>query len=157
MILLETSIQLVPDGTLLLHLLMVGVMVFILNRTLLKPINQILAEREKQIAGHLKDAETIASETQEKLKRYNDALREARTDGYRLLEKERAQGLKEKEEKLRKYRDEMSKEAAAQIETTRRQEQAAKGELEAQAATIGDLISSQILRRPTRYQGSTNP
>ena len=150
MILLEASIQLVPDGTSLLHLLMVGVMVFVLNRTLLKPINQILAEREKQIAGSLKEAEALASETREKLQRYNDALREARTDGYKLLEKERAQGLKDKEEKLRKYRDEMSKEVAAQVETTRKQEQTVKGELEAQAVTIASLISSKILRRPTR-------
>lgn len=150
MILLEASIQLVPDGTLLLHLLMVGVMVFVLNRTLLKPINQILAEREKQITGRLKEAEAMSSETAEKLKRYNDALREARADGYKQLEKERAQGMKEKEEKLRQYREQMSKEVAAQVETTRRQEQTVKGELEAQAATIGSLISSQILRRPTR-------
>jgi F-type H+-transporting ATPase subunit b len=150
MILLETSIQLVPDGTLLLHLLMVAVMVFVLNRTLLKPINQILAEREKQIAGRIKEAEAMTSETQEKLKRYNDALREARADGYKLLEKERAQGMKEKEEKLRQYREQMTKEVAAQVEATRRQEQTVKGELEAQAATIGSLISSQILRRPTR-------
>jgi uncharacterized membrane protein len=41
----------------------------------------------------------------------------------------------------------MSKEVAAQLDTTRKQEQAVKGELDAQAATIGDLISSQILRR----------
>ena len=150
MILLEASIQLVPDGTLLLHLLLVGVMVFVLNRTLLKPINQILAEREKQIAGRIKEAEAMTSETQEKLKRYNDALREARADGYKLLEKERAQAMKEKEEKLRQYREQMSKEVATQVETTRRQEQTVKGELEAQAATIGNLISSQILRRPTR-------
>lgn len=149
MILLEASIQLVPDGTLLLHLVMVCVMVVVLNRTLLKPINQILAEREKQIAGRLKEAEAMASETQEKLKRYNDALREARADGYKLLEKERAQAMKEKEEKLRQYRDQMSKEVAAQVEATRTQEQAVKGELEGQAATIGNLISSQILRRPT--------
>src|ERR1044072_3079565 len=150
MILLETSIQLVPDATLLLHLLMVAVMVFVLNRTLLKPINQILAEREKQIAGRLKEAEAMAAETQEKLKRYNEALREARADGYKLLEKERAQAMKEKEEKLRQYRDQISKEVAAEVETTRKQEQAVKGELEGQAATIGNLISSQILRRSTR-------
>lgn len=147
MFLAETSIQLVPDGTLLLHLLMVVVMVAVLNRTLLKPINQILAEREKQITGRLKEAEAMAAETQEKMKKYNDALREARADGYRLLEKERAQGLKEKEEKLRQYREQMSREVATQLETTRKQEQAVKGELDAQAATIGDLISSQILRR----------
>lgn len=147
MFLAETSIQLVPDGTLLLHLLMVVVMVAVLNRTLLKPINQILAEREKQITGRLKEAEAMAAETQDKMKKYNEALRDARADGYKLLEKERAQGLKEKEEKLRQYREQMSREVATQLETTRKQEQAVKGELDAQAATIGDLISSQILRR----------
>ena len=150
MILLEASIQLVPEGTLLLHLVMVCVMVVVLNRTLLKPINQILAEREKQIAGRRQEAEAMALETQEKLKKYSDALRDARADGYRLLEKERAQAMKEKEEKLRHYRDQMSKEVAAQVAATRKQEQAVQGELEGQAAAIGNLISSQILRRPTR-------
>jgi len=125
-------------------------MVFILNRTLLRPVNQILAERERQITGRLKEAEALAAETQEKQRRYNEVLREARSDGYRLLEKERAEGLKEKEEKLRQYREEMSKQVAAQLETTRQQQQSVKGELEAQAAVISNLISSQILRRPTQ-------
>lgn len=150
MFLAETSIQLVPDATLLLHLLMVAIMVLVLNRTLLKPINQILAERERQITGRLREAQMMAAETQEKVTRYNEALREARTDGYRLLEKERTEGLKQKEEKLRQYREEMSKQVAAQIETTRKQQQSVKGELESQAAVISNLISSQILRRPSR-------
>lgn len=144
------QIQLVPDGTLLLHLLMVGVMVFILNRTLLKPINQILAERERQVEGRIKEAEMLAAETEEKVRRYNAVLREARTEGYRLLEKERAAAVKEKDEKVRQYREQMSQTVAAQIETTRQQEQQVRGELESQAATIGDLISSQILRRPVQ-------
>ncbi len=150
MFLAETSIQLVPDGTLLLHLLMVGIMVAVLNRTLLKPINQILAEREKQIAGRLKEAEALSLETREKLQRYKDALREARSDGYKLLEKERAEAMKEKEEKLRQFRQEMSREVSAELEITQKQEQAVKGELEGEAATISNLISSQILRRPIR-------
>ena len=144
------QIQLVPDGTLLLHLLMVGVMVFILNRTLLKPINQILAERERQVEGRIKEAETLAAETEEKVRRYNAALREARTEGYRLLEKERAAAVKEKDEKVRQYREQMSQTVAAQVENTRLQEQQVRGELESQAATIGDLISQQILRRPVQ-------
>lgn len=147
MILAEDTIQLVPDATLLLHLVFVVVMVVIVNRTLLGPINQILSEREKQITGRLREAETLAAESQEKLKRYNDTLREARTSGYKLLEKERAKGLKEKEQKLRQSRDELSNQVAAQVDQIRRQEQSVKGELEGQAATIGDLISSQILRR----------
>jgi F0F1-type ATP synthase membrane subunit b/b' len=122
-------------------------MVFVLNRTLLKPINDILSEREKQITGRLREAEAMAAESQEKLKKYNDTLREARAAGYRLLEKERAEGLKEKEQQLRQRRDELSKEVSSQVDQIRKQEQAVKGELEAQAATIGNLISSQILRR----------
>ena len=150
MILAEDTIQLVPDATLLLHLVFVVVMVVVLNRTLLKPINQILAEREKQITGRLREAEALAAESQEKLKKYNDTLREARTSGYKLLEKERADGLKEKEQKLRQSRDELSKNVATQVEQIRRQEQSVKSELEGQAATIGDLISSQVLRRTAR-------
>src|ERR1044072_3754232 len=114
MFLAEASIQLVPDGTLLLHLLMVAVMVFILNRTLLKPINQILAERERQVEGRLQEAKMMAQETEEKLKKYNDTLREARVDGYRLLEKERAEGLKQKDEVVRLHREQMSREVAEQ-------------------------------------------
>jgi F-type H+-transporting ATPase subunit b len=150
MFLAETSIQLVPDGTLLLHLIMVGIMVFVLNRTLLRPVNQILAEREKQIAGRLSEAQAMAAETDEKLRQYNQALREARADGYRLLEKERGEALKEKDEKVRQYRQEMSREVAAEIESIRKQEQSVMSELETQAAAIGSLISSQILRRPTQ-------
>ena len=150
MILAETSIQLVPDGTLLLHLFMIALMVFILNRTLLKPINQILAEREKQITGRLREAEALAAETQEKLRKYNDTLHEARVDGYRLLDKERAEGLKQREERVRQSREQLSKEVSAQIDATRNQEEMVKRELDAQAASMSDLISSQILRRPAR-------
>ena len=150
MVLAETSIQLVPDGTLLIHLLMVAVMVFILNRTLLKPINRILAERERQIEGRLQEAQMMTAETEEKLKKYNDALHEARVDGYRLLEKERAEGLKEKDEAVRLYREETSREVQQRIENTRRQEESVKKELEAQAGAISSLISTQILRRPTQ-------
>ena len=149
MFLAEASIQLVPDGTLLLHLLMVGIMVFVLNRTLLKPINKILAERERQVEGRIKEAQLLAAETEEKLRQYNATLREARAEGYRLLERERAAALKEKDEQVRQYREQVSKTVAAQLETTRQQEQKVREELESQAATIGDLISSQILRRPS--------
>ena len=147
MVLLEAQIQLVPDGTLLLHLLMVVVMVFILNRTLLKPINQILAEREKQVEGRLKEAQALAAETEQKLNKYNEALHNARVDGYKLLEKERADGLKEKDEKVRIFREQTSREVATQLDNIKRQEQSVKEELETQAASISSLISAQVLRR----------
>lgn len=150
MILAETSIQLVPDASLLVHLFLVVVMVVVLNRTLLKPINRILSDREKEILGRLREAEALAAESEEKRKQYNDTLREARTSGYKLLEKERGEGLTEKEQKLRQSRDELSNQVAAQVAQIRRQEESVKRELDGQAATIGHLISSRVLRRPAR-------
>jgi len=147
MVLLEASIQLVPDGTLLVHLLLVAIMVFIMNRTLLKPVNRIFAEREKQIAGRLKEAQMLATETEQKLKRYNDALHAARVEGYKLLESERANALKDKDEKVRLSREQTSREVALQVDNIRRQEQSVKQELETQAASISSLISAQVLRR----------
>ena len=147
MFLAEASIQLVPDGTLLLHMLFIAVMVFVLNRTLLKPINQILAEREKQIGGRLSEAETLSAEAEEKMKKYQTALREARTDGYRLLEKERAAGLKQRDEKVRQHREELSGTVAKELESIQKQHEKVKAELDAQADSMGLLISSQILRR----------
>ena len=149
MVLLEASIQLVPDGTLLVHLLMVAIMVFVLNRTLLKPVNRIFAEREKQIAGRLQQAQMLATETEQKLKKYNDALHSARVEGYKLLEKERADALKDKDEKVRVSREQASREVAVQVDSIRRQEQSVKQELETQAASISSLISAQVLRRRT--------
>jgi F-type H+-transporting ATPase subunit b len=149
MFLAEASIQLVPDGSLLLHLLFIAVMVFILNRTLLKPINQILAEREKQVGGRLSEAQRLSAEAEEKMRNYQSALREARADGYRLLEKERAAGLKEKDAKVRQHRERLSQTVAEEIESIQKQQENVRTELEAQANSMGVLISSQILRRRT--------
>lgn len=147
MFLAEASIQLVPDGTLLLHLLFIAVMVFVLNRTLLKPINQILAEREKQIGGRLREAQTLSAEAEDKIKQYQAALREARADGYRLLEKERAAGLKQKDEEVRQHREQLSQSVKKEIESIQEQQDKVRSELETQADSMGVLISSQILRR----------
>lgn len=147
MFLAEAAIQLVPDGTLLLHLLFIAVMVFVLNRTLLKPINQILAEREKQIGGRLSEAQTLTVEAEEKMKQYQAALREARGEGYRLLEKERAAGLKEKDDKVRQHREQLSQSVAKERESIQKQQDQVRSELETQADSMGVLISSQILRR----------
>jgi F-type H+-transporting ATPase subunit b len=149
MFLAEASIQLVPDGTLLLHLVAIFVMVFILNHTLLKPINRILAEREKQIGGRHNEAQMLSAEAEEKTRQYQLALREARSDGYRLLEKERAASLKQKDEKVRQHREQLSQTVAKELESIQKQQEKVRTELESQADSMGVLISSQILRRRT--------
>jgi F-type H+-transporting ATPase subunit b len=147
MFLAETSIQLVPDGTLLLHLLMVAVMVAVLNQTLLKPINKILEDRDKYILGKVDEARTIVQTSEQKLSEYHETLHEARTEGYQLLEKVRSQAVKEKDEKVRAFREQSGREITAGIEATHQQEQLVKKELEAQAETLGSMITAQILER----------
>lgn len=147
MFLAEASIQLVPDGTLLLHLVVIFLMVFVLNRTLLKPINNILAEREKQIGGRLSEAQMLSAEAEEKVRNYQSALREARADGYRLLEKERAASLKTKDEKVRQHQEQLSQTVARELDSIQKQQDKVRAELESQADSMGVLISSQILRR----------
>jgi F-type H+-transporting ATPase subunit b len=147
MFLAETSIQLVPDGTLLLHLLMVAVMVAVLNLTLLKPINKILEDRDKYILGKVDEAKTILQTTEQKIGEYHEAIHEARTEGYHLIEKVRSQAVKEKDEKVRTFREQTSRETTAGIEATHQQEQMVKKELEIQAETLGSMITAQILER----------
>jgi len=52
----EDSIQLVPDGTMVLHVIIILIMVYVLNATLFKPINQVLAAREKRTKRRLTES-----------------------------------------------------------------------------------------------------
>jgi F-type H+-transporting ATPase subunit b len=147
MFLAESSIQLVPDGTLLVHLVMVAVMVAVLNRTLLRPVNKILADREKHILGRVDEAHEMQKLTDQKLSEYNSTLRAARTEGYQLLEKERSQAVREKDEKVRVFKEEINALLAEDIRATQDQEKEGQRQLEAEAETLGAMITSQILRR----------
>lgn len=150
MFLAESSIQLVPDATLLLHLIVIGVMVVVLNRTLLKPINRILSEREKQLSGSRTAAEELLNQRQSKIQQYNAALRDARAEGYRLLEKERAIAMSEKEQRLREVKEEVNKTVSAEVSATRQQQEHVRGELESKALVLGEEISSQIMQNAAR-------
>lgn len=147
MALAESSIQLVPDGTLLFHLALVVVMVVVLNLTLLKPINKVLEERERRTKGKLGDAEGILASAKEKIRLWEQGLRQARNDGYRLLEKERADALRERELRLLGLKEELAKLVAEQKAEIHRQEQDASLVLQSEAQRLAALIGSQILGR----------
>ena len=81
-----------------LHLFVVVVMVAVVNRTLLRPINKVLEERDKNILGRVAEAKDLLSDREQAMTEYNQGLREARTEGYHLLEKERAQAVMERDD-----------------------------------------------------------
>src|ERR1043166_3859939 len=96
----ENSIQLVPDGTLIFHVVIILVMVFVLNATLFKPINRILEEREKRTRGRSTEAQDILHRVEQKISHYEHSLREARAEGYRLMEKQHTEAMSERQAKL---------------------------------------------------------
>jgi F-type H+-transporting ATPase subunit b len=144
----ENSIQLVPDGTIFIHIAIILVMVFVLNRTLFKPINQILEERERRTRGRSGEAKDILQRVEEATTNYERTLREARAEGYRLMEQERAEAMNERQIKLNTLREEINRTVEEEKELIRVQAAEARETLGADARSIAVEIGSQILHRP---------
>jgi F-type H+-transporting ATPase subunit b len=150
MFLAESSIQLVPDGTLLFHVLIIAIMVAVLNRTLLKPINEILSRRDALLSGRMTEAQALDATRAEKLENYEAAIRGARSEGYQLLEAEKAAALRERERRLSAAKQEISKEVASAIETMHQEQATAERDLEGRATELSGLIGARVLGRPLR-------
>ncbi|MBA3766471.1 MAG: ATP synthase F0 subunit B [Acidobacteria bacterium] len=144
----ENSIQLVPDGTLFLHIALILVMVFVLNATLFKPINRILEERERRTRGRSGSARDTLRSVEEKMSLYERTLRDARSEGYRLMEQERATALRERQIKLDAGREEIGRSVAEQKDTINAQVESARETLKAESVQIAAEIGAHILHRP---------
>jgi F-type H+-transporting ATPase subunit b len=144
----ESSIQLVPDGTLLVHLALIIVMVAVLNATLLKPINRILEERDRLTKGRLTEAQRTLHTVREKLAEYERRLREARAAGYALMEQERAIVFEERQQKLGAVKSEIAGLVASEKEKLSTEGAQVKVKLAADAKGIALEIGRQILGRP---------
>ena len=144
----EGAIQLVPDGTLLFHLALIIAMVALLNVTLLKPINRILEERDRLTKGRLSEAQRSLLIVHEKLLEYERRLREARAEGYSLMERERAVISEEKQRKLAEVKSEIARVLSAEREKLRAETAQVRGKLAVDARSIALEIGRQILRRP---------
>jgi F-type H+-transporting ATPase subunit b len=142
------SIQLVPDGTLFVHIAIIVLMIYLLNKTLFRPINRVLAERERQTRGGTGEAQDILQRVANSLNRYERTLREARTEGYRLLEQERSVALLERQNQLNTLRAEIESSTGEQKNLIQSQTEEARASLETDARQIAADISSQILNRP---------
>ena len=143
----ENSIQLVPDGTLILHVLIILVMVYVPNATLLKPVNRILAARDKRTKGRLSEAQQILSDVSEKLREYERALRQARGQAYAFAEKERAGAMQERQVKLNEMRERLAESIKREKEGIKRQSEEARATLEVESRRLAREIGSRVLHR----------
>lgn len=140
------SIQLFPDGTLFIHIALILLMIWLLNRTLFRPINQVIAAREKNKGGEGGEAAEILKNVSDKESRYSAEMLDARTRGYELIEKEHAKAVAAREKKLA----DAKAEAAALYESGRaeldQQTADARAAIGADAEKIADSIAASILK-----------
>jgi F-type H+-transporting ATPase subunit b len=142
------SIQLVPDGTLILHGAIIIIMVVVLNRTLFKPINRILEERDRRTRGLVSEAEETLVSIDKSLREYEQTLRGARAESYHLLEQQRAEAIRERERQIASARESVNNQISAGKQEIRSQAEVARTTLSKEARRIAVRITSQILGRP---------
>jgi F-type H+-transporting ATPase subunit b len=145
--LLEGSV-LSLDGSFLFIFISILLLIFILNRTLFAPINQVLDERERLGAGRINESRQLLKQYDERLHNYEAQIRQARAVAYQQLEAQRKTALAARQQLL----DQVKQETAAQIalakEDIARQSATARQKLETDARAMAAAISSQILQRP---------
>lgn len=139
------SVQLVPDGTLFIHIALILLMIYILNRTFFRPINRVIEEREKNKGGG-GEAATLLGEVAEKETKYNEAMREARSKGYELIEQERSQALNQKQETVSAAKSEAERTLSTEISELEKQTGEARASIAAEAEKMAEKISANILK-----------
>ena len=143
----ENSIQLVPDGTIFFHIALILLMIWVLNRTLFKPINRILEARERMTGGSFGETVEFLRQADQKLAHYETTLREARAAGYAVIENTRRESLAQRQLQI----DEVKAEVADQIEQEKadlnRQVEQARQKLSADARGLAERITAQVLRQ----------
>jgi F-type H+-transporting ATPase subunit b len=141
------------DGSFLFIFFSIFLLIYVLNRTLFKPINQVLDERERLGTGRIGEARRMMGEYEERLKGYESRLREARGEAYQRLETHRREATLDRQRMIA----EVKAETTARIDAARHEiaEQAsgAKKNLEKEARAMAATISSQILRRSVSAGG----
>jgi len=144
----DNSIQLVPDGTLILHVIIVLVMVYVLNATLYRPINRILEARERRTKGRLSEAEELLNDVSNKLSEYERTLRQARAEAYAFAEAERGKAMQERQKKLNEMRQQLADSISMEKQTIDQQVEEARAALETESQRIAQEIGSRVLSRP---------
>jgi F-type H+-transporting ATPase subunit b len=139
--------MLMPDGSLLFVLILFLVLVPILNRILFKPITRVLDERERLTSGSSNEAHAILNTIDHRLAEYEEGIRGARSEGYRVIESRRTAANAERQQQI----DAAKADAEAKIAAARGQigadADAARVTLESDAREIADRISSTVLGR----------
>ncbi len=145
-LLLFQEVRLIPDGTMLVHIALILLMIWVLNRTFFRPINRVIESRERNKGGRSGEAQEILKNIGEKQSRYDAAMLEARSEGYELIERERSQAIAGRQEKLGAVKEEVAELMARESADLDRQNREVKAAIAQQAEGMAERISASILK-----------
>ena len=143
---LSGSIQLFPDGTLFIHIALILIMIWVLNRTFFRPINRVLESRDKRKFGPGGEAEKILNDALEKEAKLNKEMLSARSEGYELIEKQRAAAVDGRAKLIADAKAETAAKFAAEKQALAEQAAAGRATIAAEAEGIADRIAGSILK-----------
>ncbi len=140
------EVRLVPDGTVIIHIALILLMIWVLNRTFFRPINRILEARERSKGGRSGEAQSILEQVGEKQKRYNESILRARSEGYEIIEKERGAAVSQRLEKVDSVREEVAQKIEREKQELENQAAAARTVIAGDAEKLADQISANLLK-----------
>jgi len=140
------EVRLVPDGTLIIHIALILIMIWILNRTFFRPINRIIESRDRNKGGHSSEAREILKSIGEKQSSYEAALLAARSEGYEFIEQERARAVVGRQGKISAVKEEVAELVSRENQELDKQIGAVRATIAQEAEKMADKISSSILK-----------
>ena len=137
------------DATAVVVFLTAWVLIWILNPLLFKPINRVLEEREHRTQGYHSEAKAMLAECDQKLARYEAALRQARAETYEELEQRRKEALQHRARIIEAAKQEIADQLADARQQIQQQVAAAKTQLSAETQIVAQRIAASLLGRQT--------
>ena len=145
----ELFLQAVPT------VLIILLFYFILRVIFFKPLLAVMAERDARTVGAQKAAEAAKAAAIEKVKQYQDALKQARGQVYAEQEAARKKVLDERAAVIKEARAAAAAQVAAGKARIAAELAAARREIEATVAQLAAEIARRILQSPRRPGNST--
>ena len=141
-----SPIELIPNGTLFIHIALILLMIWILNRTFFRPITKILDARDKNKGGKSGEAQEILQQVDTKLAKYDSTMRDARSESYNLVETERNAATADRQTRLESVKTKVAKKLETEKATIQTQTEQARLEIATEASKMAEKISSSILK-----------
>lgn len=123
---------------------------FILRTLFFQPLLKVMAERDARTVGAQKAAEAAQAAAAEKVKQYQEALKQARGKVYAEQELARKKLLDERAAQLKDARTKASGEVTRGKERVTKELASARRDVEASVAQLSTEIAKRILQAPPR-------